>query len=99
MAKAKKHEEDTVEAVGGNAQQALKDYAARINSLQDQIETAKMKHIDPLREDQKAIYAKAKGEGFDKKALSEVVRKSRMKKELRDQIDIYEHAILGDLLD
>lgn len=87
-------EKDTVQPVGGNAQKVLREYAKSINNIQSEIETAQDKHVKPLREDMKAVYARAKAEGFDPKALKEAVRKGRFPPEMRDQIDLYEHAIL-----
>jgi uncharacterized protein (UPF0335 family) len=97
MAKAQPQEK--AQPVGGNAQAELKEYVKRLAHYDDEIAKAKEKHITPLNEGKKAIFAQAKGNGFDAKALKEVYRKSRFNKELREQIDIYEHAVLNELLD
>ncbi len=99
MARSQQKEPEEAQPIGGNAKAELKEYVKRLAHLDDEIERAKEKHISPLNEGKKAIFAQAIGNGFDAKALKEVYRKSRFNKELRDQIDIYEHAVLEDLLD
>ena len=55
---------------GHNSKEQLKSIVERIENLAEQIEE--------LRDDQKDIYAEAKGNGWDVKALREIVRLRKM---------------------
>jgi uncharacterized protein (UPF0335 family) len=75
--------------VGGNAGARLKAIVERIERTQEDIDAAK--------EDQKEIYAEAKGVGFDVKILRKVVARRKMEREKIDEeaalIDVYEKAL------
>lgn len=81
------------EAIGGNAKKVVKDYVDKIDNLLEQIEVAKEKHIVPIREDIKDIYAAAKSQGFHVKSIRELVRKRRMDEADLEQLEVYEVAL------
>ena len=85
----------TTETLGGNAQGRLRSIVERIERLEED-KAAVMADI-------KEVYAEAKGEGYDVKALREIVRirKQDAAKRAEHQaiVDLYLHAIQGDLFD
>lgn len=76
-------------SVGGNAGARLIAFVERVERMQEEIDAAK--------EDQKEIYAEAKGVGFDVKTIKKVVKRRKMERERRDEEDqllaLYEDAI------
>jgi uncharacterized protein (UPF0335 family) len=83
---------------GGNSALTLKEFADRLVSMETQILAAVEQHVAPLRGDRKDIYEEAVANGFDRKALKEVVRKIRMEAEMRMLIDTYEIACIEDIM-
>jgi uncharacterized protein (UPF0335 family) len=77
------------EPIGGNAKEQLKSILSRINNLEDEKKT--------IAEDIRDVYAEAKGNGFNPKALRVVVRRQRAdaKKaaELQADVDAYMAAM------
>lgn len=55
-----------MEAQGHNSKEQLRSIVERVEKLAEQ--------IGELRDDQKDIYAEAKGNGFDVKALRQIIR-------------------------
>lgn len=94
----KKKSPPAAPAIGHNEQAVLRDFATELNAIQDAVEAATEKHLVPLREQRKAVFDKAKAEGFNARALREVVRKSRMDEDLRADIDLYDGHLLNDIL-
>lgn len=88
-----------MDTIGNNSQAQIKEFVSQITEAEAQIEAAKEKYIAPLRSNIKDIYSAAASDGFDKKALKEVVRKSKMAEELRWNIDQYENAALQGILE
>lgn len=78
-----------IEVLGGNAQERLKSITERINRLEDD--------KADVAADIKEVYAEAKGEGFDTKAIRKVVRLARMDKAKRQEeeamVDLYLSAL------
>lgn len=83
---------------GGNSAHMLKDFAARLSSMEDRILEAVEQHVAPLRGDRKEIYEEAVANGFDRKALKEVVKKTRLDAEMKMLIDTYEAAVIEDIM-
>lgn len=81
--------------LGGNAQGRLRSIIERVERLEED-KTA-------IQTDIKEVYLEAKGEGYDVKALREVVRirKQDAAKRAEHQaiVDLYLHAVQGDLFD
>lgn len=77
--------------VGCVAGQRLISFVERIERMQVD--------IDEAREDQKEIYAEAKGVGYDVKILRKVVARRKMDREKRQEEDellgLYESAMAG----
>lgn len=77
--------------IGDNAKQALKGIIEQIERLEDE-KTATSEII-------KEVYAEAKGTGFDTKIIRSVIRRRKIEKEERDQIDtminFYEDTLEG----
>lgn len=75
--------------LGGNAQAVLKTLTARIERLEE--EKAE------VGGQVKDVYAEAKSQGFDTKAMRAMIRRRRMDKQARDEFDAiletYEAAI------
>jgi uncharacterized protein (UPF0335 family) len=85
-------EDTTTTAPAGNSQitsTVLKGYVNRIENLEDQ-----KKEIGT---DIKDVYNEAANEGFDKKALREVIRRRRKTRaeieDLENMVDVYESAL------
>lgn len=79
--------------VGGIAADALRQYVSRIERLQDE--------RAGLSKDIADVYAQAKAMGFDKKALSAVIKlrsKSREEREELDQMVALYMDALGDAI-
>lgn len=77
------------EAIGDNAKQQLRSIVERIENLDTEIKG--------LRDDQADIYAEAKGNGYDVKALRTIVRLRKQSAEDREAqqavLDTYMHAL------
>lgn len=75
--------------IGDNAKQQLLSIIERVENLEEQKRE--------LQNDIKEIFAEAKGNGFDTKALRTIVRLRRMDKQLREEfeaiLDTYMHAL------
>lgn len=100
MSKRKQqHQEESMQMIpGGNSAATLKEFADRLVSMEAQIILATEQHVAPLRGDRKEIYEEAKANGFDKRALKELVRKMRMEASLRMVLDTYEAAVIEDVM-
>jgi uncharacterized protein (UPF0335 family) len=77
----------------GNAQDKLRSYTRRVLSL--------MEDRDGINADIAEVVKEAKADGFDAKILRKVVARKRQDEEkLREEdalVDLYEHAVQGDL--
>lgn len=75
--------------VGGIAADQLRQYIERIERLAEEIKA--------LQEDQKDVYAEAKGTGFDTKIIRQIVRLRKMedhdRSEQEELLDLYKHAL------
>jgi uncharacterized protein (UPF0335 family) len=73
----------------GHNSAATKDellgYAQRIERLKDEKKNATLEYDDAIKE----VWAEAKGRGFDKKALNEVLRMRAMSDEQRQLVEFY----------
>lgn len=73
----------------GTAAGQLRSYVERIEKLEEEKKT--------LSEDIKGVYAEAKGNGFDTKALKQVIRLRAMdpdvRKELESIVELYESRL------
>lgn len=73
----------------GHNSAATKDellgYAHRIERLKDEKKDATLEYDDAIKE----VWAEAKGCGFDKKALGEVLRMRAMSNEQRQLVEFY----------
>lgn len=85
----------TTEALGGNAAEMLRAYAARIVRLEDEITGIKEEQIKPIQDDVKDVKAEAKSQGFDPKHLAAAIKRARMDANERDVLELYEAAIVG----
>lgn len=78
-----------MEVIGDNAKQQLKSIVERVEHLDTEIKA--------LRDDQADIYAEAKGNGYDVKALRAIVRMRKQSAEDREAqqaiLDTYMHAL------
>jgi uncharacterized protein (UPF0335 family) len=76
-------------AQAGHNSAATKDellgYAQRIERLKDEKKNATLEYDDAIKE----VWAEAKGRGFDKKALNEVLRMRAMSDEQRQLVEFY----------
>lgn len=76
-------------AIGDNAKQQLLSVIERVERLEEEKKS--------LADDIKDVYAEAKGNGFDTKALKTIVRLRKMDKQLREEfeavLDTYMHAL------
>lgn len=85
----------TTETMGSNAQGRLRSIIERLERL-DEDKAAILADI-------KEVIAEAKGEGYDAKALREVVRirkqDSAKRAEHQAIVDLYLHAVQGDLFE
>jgi len=85
----------TTETMGGNAQGRLRSIVERIERLEEDKAA--------VMADMKEVFLEAKGEGYDVKALREIVRirKQDAAKRAEHQaiVDLYLHAIQGELFD
>lgn len=85
----------TNETLGANAQGRLRSIVERIERLEEDKAA--------VMEDIKEVYAEAKGDGYDVKALREIVRirkqDSAKRAEHQAIVDLYLHAIQGELFD
>lgn len=76
-------------AEAGHNSTATKDellgYAQRVERLKDEKKNATMEYNDAIKE----VWAEAKGRGFDKKALGEVLRMRAMSDEQRQLVEFY----------
>ena len=74
---------------GGMSAEHLKQYVERIEKLEEE----KRDIADSIKE----VYASAKGEGFDTKALREIIKLRKLDDSERDEqehiLDIYKRAI------
>jgi len=66
-------------AIGDNAKKALKNYIDRVERLESDKQA--------IADDIKVVYADAKGEGFDTKIMRQVIRRRKLEREKRDEID------------
>lgn len=86
---------DEVQTIGGNAQEKLRSYARRLNSLLDQ--------KADLADDTKELMKEVKGDGFETKVLNEAAKRMRADQAAREEfeakVDLYTHAIQGDMFD
>lgn len=75
--------------IGGIAAERLQSFIERIEHVQEE--------IDALNRDKRDIYAEAKGNGFDKKILQQIVRLRNLDKEDRQEqehlLDLYKAAL------
>ncbi len=75
------------------AENQLKSFVEQIESIEDDIDDRKI--------DLKAVYAEAKGEGFNVKVLRKVIARRRKgeqaRKEEDELIELYEAAISGQM--
>lgn len=75
--------------IGDNSKQQLKSIVERIETIDGQIKE--------LRDDQKDIYAEAKGNGYDVKALRTIVRMRKQDANERQEqeaiLETYMHAL------
>lgn len=85
----------TTETLGSNAQGRLRSIVERIERLEEDKAA--------VMTDMKEVFAEAKGEGYDVKALREVVRIRKQDAAKRAQhqaiVDLYLHAVQGDLFE
>jgi len=88
----------TDDALGGNASEMLRSYARRIVALMDEKQRAKEQYLDPLTADIKDVWAEARSQGFDTKALNEAIKRACMDPELRETVELYEAALVDALL-
>ena len=65
--------------LGDNSKKALKDYVERVENLESEKQA--------LAEDIKELFANAKGEGFDTKIMRTVIKRRKLEKQERDEID------------
>ena len=75
-------------AKGHNSGVAAKDlmaFAQRIERLSDEKKLTVKEHNEMIKE----VWAEAKGRGFDKKALNEVLRMRAMSDEQRQLVEFY----------
>ena len=83
------------DTLGSNAQGRLRSIVERIERLEED----KAAVLTDIKE----VYAEAKGEGYDVKALREIVRirKQDAAKRAEHQaiVDLYMHAVQGDLFE
>jgi len=74
---------------GGMSAEHLKQYIERIERLEEEKKN--------IAEDIKQVYLSAKGEGFDTKALREIIKLRKLDDNERDEqehiLDIYKRAI------
>lgn len=84
---------DETLTLGANAQEKLRSYARRLNSLLDQ--------KDELAEDTKGLMKEVKDDGFEPKVLREVAKRMRADQREREEFEakvvLYQHAIQGEL--
>jgi uncharacterized protein (UPF0335 family) len=75
------------------AEKRLKSFVERIETVEDEIDDRKI--------DRRAVYAEAKGEGFDVKVLRKVIARRRRDEQARTEedelIELYEAAIDGQM--
>ena len=75
--------------IGHNTKEALKSQIERIENLEEQKQV--------IAEDIKQIFAEAKGMGFDTKIMRQVLKRRKLEKEEREEIDsmikVYEDCI------
>lgn len=73
----------------GHNSKATKDellgYAQRIERIKDEKKLATVEYNDAIKD----VWAEAKGRGFDKKALGEVLRMRAMSDEQRQLVEFY----------
>lgn len=83
--------EGDIEVLGGNAQSQLKSIIQRVENLEEDRKA--------VMEDIKAVYAEAKGNGFDVKTLRKIIRWRAMdtakRQEEEAMLDLYLSAIGG----
>ena len=76
-------------AEAGHNSSATKDellgYAQRIERIKDEKKLATVEYNDAIKD----VWAEAKGRGFDKKALGEVLRMRAMSDEQRQLVEFY----------
>lgn len=75
--------------VGDNTKHALKAFIDRVENLEGE--------KADVAEGIKDVYAEAKGSGFDTKIMRQVIRRRKLKRaerdELDDMIEVYEEAV------
>lgn len=87
---------ESLTVIGDNAKQAMKRVVERVEALEEQKSN--------IADDIKMVYTEAKAVGFDTKILRQVIRRRKMDRERRDEIDqllsLYENTIesVDDLL-
>lgn len=65
--------------MGDNSKKVLKDYIDRI----ERVEVEKQALADDIKE----LFAQAKGEGFDAKIMKSVIKRRKLEKQERDELD------------
>lgn len=84
-----------VEAIGGNSAEEIKRYIERVTRLEDE--------KADLAADIREVYMEAKGNGFDVKALRQLVKLTKMetakRQEEEEMLRIYRQAIGMDFLE
>lgn len=83
---------------GHNSNAQLKSIIERVSNLQDEIKAANAEYVKPLRDDIQDILKEAEGNGWDKKAIKEAVRRYKMDEDLRGIVETYEAVVLQDVL-
>ena len=82
--------------IGHNSEPATKLAADQLRSIIERIENLDVQ-INELRTDQKDIYAEAKGNGYDVKALRTIVRMRKQDAHERAEqeaiLEAYQHAL------
>ena len=93
-ARAARKEAHMSESIDGIAAKALRQFVARIERLNEE--------VDALKADLKEVFAQAKGQGFDPKTIRQIVKLRKLSQEERDEqealLDTYK-AALGMLAD
>lgn len=80
-------------SLGNNAGKALQGYIERALNCKKEIKQATEDYVAPLREDLKALYSEAAGNGFDKDALKELVRRAELEEEKKEMVEIYADSL------
>lgn len=82
-----------VDVINGTAAEQLKTIIERVERVEED--------LDGLKGDRKEIYAEAKGNGFDTKAIRKIIRLRKMDRARRQEeqaiLDLYMSAIGEDV--